>query len=103
MKKRYYKELENVCIYFNKKVWRALFELANDEISGSPDTIMVLKNKVVAIYDGYIVGCEGWATYDNEKDKTYYTIPNRNWKPMLISYGFIPKNKKVYFGKYYKG
>lgn len=100
MKKRYYKEIEKMCPYFTKKIWEGLYNLADNEIC-SPDTISINRNKVIAIYDGYVVGSQGWATYDNKNDKTYYTIPSRAWKPLLISYGFIPKNKKVYFGEYY--
>ena len=100
MKVRAYKELEKVCPYFTKKVWEALFKLADTEIS-LPDTISIDKNKVTAVYNGYVVGSQGWATYDDVQDKTYYTIPSRVWKPLLISYGFIPENSKIFFGKYY--
>lgn len=98
MKKKYYKEIEKMCPYFTNKIWKALLYIADYE--GEAEAIRVQGNKVIAIFDGYLIGCCGQG-YNETEDKTYYIIPDKIWKPLLISYGFIPKDAKVYFRKYY--
>lgn len=98
-KKREYKKVEDIVIYFNNKVWKALHKFT--EVEGErANYIFVKENKIKAVYYGYIRGCEGWGEYDEENDQVITTIPNRLWKPCLESFGYFCKNRKVYYGKY---
>lgn len=101
MKKRTYKNLETVVQYFNKSIWNKLFDLSYfEEFGGYPDRIEVNGNKVIAYFNGYISDAIFCMEYNETLDIMQYTIPNRIWKPLLTSYGFIPKNPKVFYGKY---
>ena len=99
MRIRNYKRIENMAHYFGANVWRALHKLGSVD-DYDVDYIELQGDKIVAVYYGY-VPCDAWGTYNELEDVTRYTIPNREWKKLLISFGFVPKNKKTYFGKYY--
>lgn len=100
MKKRNYKNLEDIAVYLTAKEWRAIFKAS--AMQGVEASRIILKNnKVVCVYDGYIPALEFWGDYSDEAEETYYTLPSREWKPLLESFGFICINRKVYYGKYY--
>lgn len=94
MKINNYKSLEKVAHKLNTKVWRAIYkgysewEEAKDFFGFS-----VRGNKMYLLFKGYHPDLALVATYNQEEDYMEHCISVKIWKPILVSFGYIPKDK----------
>ncbi len=94
MKKKY-KNLEDIAILFNKKVWNSLHKCAiayNGEDDGY-DGICIIKDKMYArlAYNRFAYQCSLTASWNEEEQVWLVGIPRRLWIPRLESFEYFHK------------
>lgn len=90
-----YKNLEDIAILFNQKVWNSLHSLCSYYAQEEEDGyigICILKDKMYARYqDGADGICELCASWNEEEQVWLVCIPRRIWIPRLESFGYFHK------------
>ncbi|WP_349764100.1 hypothetical protein [Fusobacterium sp. SYSU M8D902] len=94
-----YKNLEDIAILFNQKVWNSLHKLIigysimyNGNDTDGYDGICIIKDKMFARYQDGADGINGLCASWNEEEQVWLVgIPRGMWISRLESFGYFHK------------